>query len=81
EAGLVVDPCVPADWDGFTVTRQWRGATYEITVTNPGHVACGVRSVTVDGVETPVVSGDSREHALVPLGEAGKTYKVAVVLG
>ena len=26
--GLIVDPCIPADWEEFQVTRQWRGATY-----------------------------------------------------
>ena len=25
--GLIVDPCIPADWREFEVTRQWRGAT------------------------------------------------------
>ena len=30
--GLTVDPCIPADWPEFSVTRQWRGATYHITV-------------------------------------------------
>jgi N,N'-diacetylchitobiose phosphorylase len=22
--GLIVDPCIPAEWKGFHVTRQWR---------------------------------------------------------
>ncbi|MDR1119080.1 MAG: hypothetical protein LBL01_07295, partial [Bifidobacteriaceae bacterium] len=44
---LVVDPCVPAAWDGFRVTRRWRGGAYEIEVANPGHVSCGVASVEV----------------------------------
>jgi N,N'-diacetylchitobiose phosphorylase len=26
--GLIVDPCIPANWEAFEVTRQWRGATY-----------------------------------------------------
>ena len=43
--GLVIDPSIPADWDGFTVTRQWRGATYRIRVANPAHVCHGVASV------------------------------------
>ncbi len=47
--GLLVDPCIPAEWDGFEVTRQFRGATYHITVRNPQHVSRGVLQVSVDG--------------------------------
>lgn len=46
---LIVDPCIPADWREFTVTRKWRGATYHIHVSNPDGVQKGVRSLTVDG--------------------------------
>src|SRR5690554_3449049 len=35
--GLIIDPCIPSDWNGFTVTRKFRGATYRITVKNPSH--------------------------------------------
>ncbi|MDR2253449.1 MAG: hypothetical protein LBD97_06270 [Bifidobacteriaceae bacterium] len=50
---LVVDPCIPADWPGFSVTRQWRGAIYEITVDNPAGVSAGVASVEVTGLGAP----------------------------
>ena len=49
---LVVDPCIPADWDGFEMTRRWRGAEYRIRVDNPNHVEKGVVSLTVDGIRT-----------------------------
>ncbi len=54
--GLVVDPCIPADWPGFEVIRQWRGATYHITVQNPNHVQKGVRSLKLNGqaIEGPI---------------------------
>ncbi|MDR2454053.1 MAG: hypothetical protein LBD51_05825 [Bifidobacteriaceae bacterium] len=44
---LVVDPCVPAAWDRFRVWRRWRGAQYEITVSNPAGVSAGVGAVSV----------------------------------
>jgi N,N'-diacetylchitobiose phosphorylase len=47
--GLTVGPCIPADWPEFSVTRQWRGATYQITVHNPDGVQKGVRSVALNG--------------------------------
>ena len=48
---LVVDPCVPKGWKGHTVTRRFRGATYEIAVKNPKGVEKGVAKVVVDGRE------------------------------
>ncbi|HEY9122317.1 MAG TPA: glycosyl hydrolase family 65 protein, partial [Brevefilum sp.] len=46
--GLKVDPCIPASWDGFEVSRKFRGATYHIRVSNPDGVCKGVQSVLVD---------------------------------
>ncbi|ROS76481.1 GH36-type glycosyl hydrolase domain-containing protein [Cellulomonas sp. PhB143] len=72
--GLVVDPCVPKDWGGFEVRREWRGAVYEIEVRNPDHVSKGVRSVTVDGV------GHDPARP-VPVQPEGSVVQVVVTLG
>ena len=50
--GLIIDPCIPATWPGFEVSRRWRDATYQIAVRNDGHVEKGVRSILLNG--TPV---------------------------
>ena len=50
--GLIIDPCIPAAWPGFEVSRRWRGATYRITIRNEHHVEKGVRSILLNG--TPV---------------------------
>ncbi len=71
--GLQVDPCIPAEWDGYTITREFRGSTYVIAVKNPEHVSCGVRSVTVD--ERPV------EGNILPVFPEGGVHQVEVVLG
>ena len=71
--GLRIDPCIPADWDGFEVRRQFRGATYEIQVENPNHVNKGVCSVSVDG---EVQNGN-----LLPCFEDGQIHLVEVKLG
>ncbi len=68
---LLVDPCVPKAWDGFHVRRVWRGAVYEIEVSNPEHVSRGVRRITVDG----------RETDRIPALPAGSTADVRVVMG
>jgi cellobiose phosphorylase len=70
--GLRIDPCIPAAWDGFTVTRRFRGATYAINVTNPAHVNRGVQSVLVDG--------DLLVGNVLPVFKGG-THAVVVTLG
>ncbi|MBD0778003.1 glycosyl transferase [Maribacter sp. ANRC-HE7] len=71
--GLVIDPCIPAKWDGFKMTREYRGATYNIEVQNPNHISKGVKRILVNGSEI-----DSK---IVPILEAGKEHSVQVVMG
>ena len=70
--GLTVDPCIPSSWPGFEVTRQWRGATYEIRVANPRGAQKGVKSVTLNGKP---VSGP------IPVQPAGSVNKVLIEMG
>ncbi len=70
--GLRVDPCIPSSWEGFQVTRKFRGATYNIVVKNPDHVSRGVKQVTIDG---QMVMGPH-----LPLCHGG-THEVEVILG
>ena len=66
---LTVDPCIPAEWDGFSAVRRWRGAEYRIEVENPSHVEKGVVSVEADGVPVeriPVfASGEHRIRVIM----------------
>ncbi len=71
--GLKIDPSIPSAWDGFKATRQFRNATYQITVSNPSHVSKGVKSVTVDG--------NAIEGNVLPVFADGKEHTVEVVLG
>ena len=70
--GLKIDPSIPHEWDGMKATRQFRGATYDITVKNPNHVCKGVKSMTVDG---KAVDGN-----VIPVMDGGE-HTVEVVLG
>jgi cellobiose phosphorylase len=47
--GLLIDPSIPADWDGFTVERTYRGCRLTIEVINPDHVQHGIKKIRVDG--------------------------------
>ena len=40
--GLRIDPVIPSDWPGYTATRRFRGATYEITVRRAGALDPGI---------------------------------------
>lgn len=71
--GLKVDPCIPAKWDGFEITRKFRGATYLIKVKNPNHVNKGVVKVTIDG--------NIQQSNVLPLFADGTTHSVVVELG
>jgi N,N'-diacetylchitobiose phosphorylase len=71
--GLEIDPCIPPDWDGFTATRTYRGATYKITIKNPNHVSKGVKELKVNG---KTIEGNQ-----APIAEPGQTVKVEATLG
>ena len=71
--GLQVDPCLPSELKRFTVTRRYRGASYQITVRNPDGVQYGVKHVVVDGVE--------QEGSILRPAPAGSTVNVEVVMG
>ena len=71
---LTVDPCIPAEWDGFEAVRRWRGAVYQIQVTNPDHVEKGVRKILVDDkeVRSIPVFGEGVHRVQVELGQGAQ---------
>jgi cellobiose phosphorylase len=71
--GLIINPVIPDEWYGFSVTRKFRGAEYQIEVANPDHVSHGVKKVIVDGQE---IKGNR-----VPLYEQGSKHQVSVIMG
>lgn len=71
--GLRIDPCIPADWPGFTASRRFRGHSIDIVVTNPTGVCQGVQSITLNG--EPLADN------LVPAARLAAYNRVEVVLG
>jgi cellobiose phosphorylase len=71
--GLLIDPCIPRDWDAYKVTRRYRGATYEIEVTNPDHISQGVAEIRIDGKR--------HDSHLLPVFPAGETHRITVKMG
>ena len=70
--GLKVVPSIPSTWDGYTITRKYRGAEYNIKFENPSHVESGVKSVTVDG--------NAIDGNVIPAFDGG-VHEVVVVMG
>jgi cellobiose phosphorylase len=60
--GLQIKPVFPHDWKGFTATRQFRGATYEIIVERQGKrndVSLEVNGMPIIGNIIPLAPRDS----------------------
>jgi N,N'-diacetylchitobiose phosphorylase len=79
-AGLRIDPCLPEGWDGYQVTRQFRGKSLTINVRNPLGVATGVASVMIGKREVDL-AGDDKRGALVPVEELADGDVLTVTMG
>ncbi|MDE7476365.1 MAG: glycosyl transferase, partial [Lachnospiraceae bacterium] len=71
--GLRVDPCVPAGFGDFKLTRRFRDVVYHITVKNSDNVQKGVISMTVDGVKV--------DGCTIPFETGKSDVNVEVVMG
>lgn len=69
--GLRIDPCIPNEWKEYTITRQFRGASYIIQISNPKGINKGVKSMEVDG---KIIDGN-----IIPLFNTG-THQVKIIL-
>ena len=69
--GLVVDPCIPNEWNEFSVKRFFRGVTYKINVIN--------KSNSVNNKKQIVVNGKTIEGNIIPIIKKGEV-KVEVYL-
>lgn len=65
--GLIVEPCVPAQWKDFTIRRKFRGAMYVIHVRRTGE-----KSLCVNGRSLP--------GNLIPLQAQGSMVQVELTI-
>ena len=67
EGRLSITPCIPADWDEFTVHYRYHETVYHIVVRQISG-GSGALSVVLDGVDQPtgdiLLSDDRREHSV-----------------
>lgn len=68
--GLMIDPCLPSDWESADARRWFRGAIYEIEIDKPRGINKGVCRIQVDG--------ERLEGNLIPPHADGTVHNVKV---
>ncbi len=71
--GLAIDPSIPAEWNGFTIRKDFRGKKLNITIDNSAHVQSGVKEITLNGAKL--------EGNYVPADKLADVNEIKVVLG
>jgi cyclic beta-1,2-glucan synthetase len=74
-AALVLDPCIPRAWPGFSIEFKYLSARYQIEVENPKGVSRGVSRLELDG--QPLPDGSKS----VQLADDAASHRIRVVLG
>jgi N,N'-diacetylchitobiose phosphorylase len=70
--GICIDPCIPANWQGFSVRRVFRGNILNIKVENPQGVQKGVKQIMLNGQEI--------EGNIIPANKLQKQNEIKVLL-
>ncbi|HZJ76475.1 MAG TPA: glycosyl transferase, partial [Oscillospiraceae bacterium] len=68
EDKLFINPCVPKDWEEYSIRYIYKDTIYNIRVKNTGKVNRGVNRITVDGIiaeEYVRLVNDKTEHFVV----------------
>lgn len=68
---LSINPCIPANWPGYSIEYRYRNTEYRIKVKNPGGKMTGVSSVLVDGQSV---------DGVVSLMDDGKVHQVEITM-
>ncbi len=70
---LLVQPCIPRDWNEYWIEYRYKSTKYIINVKNPDRVNRGVREMTLDSTTI--------EDGYIPLVDDGREHTVQIVLG
>ena len=73
-ARLVLDPCIPAAWPGYSIAYRHGTTLYDIVVENPRGAGRGVSAIELDGAALDDRTG-------IPLVDDQQPHRVRVVLG
>jgi cellobiose phosphorylase len=70
---LIIRPCIPRDWDEYSIEYKYKTTKYNIKVKNPERVNGGIREITLDSA--------ALEEGYIPLKDDGGEHRVLIVLG
>ena len=70
---LIIDPCIPSDWKGFTAERIFRNKKISIRVDNPEGIQKGVKSIELNG---KLLTGNK-----IPINKLENENQVKVIMG
>ena len=71
--GLLIDPCIPKDWENISIKRIYRGTLYTIFIENPNHKSKGIKDVTIDNQHS--------KTNLIPAFNDKKNHFINIQLG
>jgi cyclic beta-1,2-glucan synthetase len=72
---LIVDPCIPKEWPGFTASLRHGESRYEVIVENPQGVMQGVQAAALDGREI------TARPTSIELKDDGQAHRLTIRLG
>ena len=83
---VVIDPCLPTGWKQASASVTFLGAAYEITISNPEGVECGVAELKLNGRPSTTRRPSARlgrTVALIPIADLkpGRDALIEVRLG
>ncbi|SCY97010.1 GH36-type glycosyl hydrolase domain-containing protein [Alkaliphilus peptidifermentans] len=70
---LSIEPCIPKEWNSYTIRYQFMDTSYIITVNNPKGVNGGVKEVKIDGKSHNVME--------IQMENDGLLHEVEIVMG
>lgn len=70
--GLEISPCIPKVWKKYNITRKFRGAIYNIEISNPAGINSGVKEMLLNGQK---INGN-----IIPIQKSGSINEVKIIL-
>ncbi|SHK33607.1 GH36-type glycosyl hydrolase domain-containing protein [Tepidibacter formicigenes] len=70
---LIINPCIPKDWNEYSIKYRYKDTKYNITIKNPDRVNKNVKNINLDGKKLKDNS--------IPLVDDKLDHNVEVILG
>ncbi len=72
--GIIIDPCIPVEWDRFSVSRVFREKILNIVVENPNGIQKGISRILLNDEQL-------EDTTFIPLARMKKVNEVKVIMG